>query len=297
VFLCSLPSVRRLRRAFTLIELLVVIAIIAILIGLLLPAVQKVREAAARTQCTNNLKQIGLAMHNYHDVNARLPYADTRKGSSYDYASWAVEMLPYIEQQNLYNQFPQPLASVSIQNVPPAVLATPVKTYLCPSRRSGAVTPAPSVNGIVSGTVADYAVSLGDDSYQTGAFPLASGVCVNFNQITDGLSNTFMVGEKQVPLNNFGSAAYGDLCIFGSDHMTVGRQAGARYLLAQSPYQTTGVGGVPSNNGTWIFGSCHPGVVNFVFCDGSVHGLSTSVDGITLGYLANIQDGQTPSNY
>ncbi|HEY7157704.1 MAG TPA: DUF1559 domain-containing protein [Gemmataceae bacterium] len=285
------------KQAFTLIELLVVIAIIAILIGLLLPAVQKVREAAARTQCSNNLKQIGLAMHNYHDVFARLPYADTRKGSNYNYASWAVEMLPFIEQQNLYNQFPQPLGSVSFQTMSAALLNTPVKTYICPSRRGGSANTAPANNGIVGGTIADYGVCLGDDSYQNGAFPLAAGVSVNFNQISDGLSNTFMVGEKQVPQGNFGSPAYGDLCIFASDHLTVGRQAGARFPLAQSPRQTTGVGGSPSNNGTWIFGSCHTSVVNFVFCDGSVHGLSTSVNSKTLGYLANIQDGQTPSNY
>ena len=293
----SPACVRWSRRAFTLIELLVVIAIIAVLIGLLLPAVQKVREAAARIQCMNNLKQIGLAMHNYHDVYSRLPYADTRRGVSYDYGSWAVEMLPYIEQQNLYNQFPQPLASTPIKNVSPAVLSTPVKMYLCPSRRGGEATPAPAANGIVGGTVADYAVCLGDDSYQNGAFPLSSGVTVGFNQITDGLSNSLMVGEKHVPINNFGSAAYGDLCIFGSDHMTVGRQAGQRYPLAQSLYQTTGVGGVPSNNGTWIFGSYHTGVVNFVFCDGSVHGLSTGINTTTLAYLANIRDGQVPGDY
>ena len=158
------------RRGFTLVELLVVISIIALLMGLLLSAVQRVREAAARTACANNLKQIGLAMHHFHDDHGQLPSFTT---DGPDAATWAVEILPYIEQGNLYRQWD---LSLSYYKQSDAARLTAVPTYVCPSRRNPGQAPRASIQGDqpgltsdadatpsanVPGALGDYAASIG----------------------------------------------------------------------------------------------------------------------------------------
>jgi prepilin-type N-terminal cleavage/methylation domain-containing protein/prepilin-type processing-associated H-X9-DG protein len=289
------------RRGFTLIELLVVIAIIAVLIGLLLPAVQKVREAASRTKCQNNLKQIGLAIHNYHDANKLMP--PSRLGPQY--ASWCVLILPYIEQDALYRQWD--LTKTYYQQ-PPAAQTTAVSLYFCPTRRSP---PMVSTQFEVSGTgvpdgqehpgaLGDYACNGGqfggpivDNPACKGVMCMADGQSANnhgisLTDITDGTSNTFLVGEKHAPLSKWGQSgpSWGEGAVYNGEFpRNFARIAGPpSFSLAQSPDDLTG---------PWHcrFGSYHPGVCQFLFADGRVTALANSTDLPTLQALAVRNDG------
>ena len=286
------------RAAFTLIELLVVIAIIAILIALLVPAVQKVREAAARSQCANNLKQIGLAIQGYHDSYKIIPYSrvDTRE-------TWAVLLLPFLDQMPLFSQWDMNLEYYQ-QAVPVREAAVPV--YFCPSRRSPNGTPRVSVSGDVHqsnpsgphvpGALGDYACNTGDPAGQAdyligmGTPPVVSGGEANgpivykggklkFQSVIDGISNTLFIGEKHVTKTGLGVGG-ADGSIFNGDHGSFMRNAGVGAPLARG---ATGGG---------RFGSWHPGYCQFVFGDGTVRAVPVDIDLVILGRLANRKDAQ-----
>ncbi|NBO91047.1 MAG: DUF1559 domain-containing protein [Planctomycetia bacterium] len=283
----------RIRRCgFTLIELLVVIAIIAILIGLLLPAVQKVREAAARMQCSNNLKQIGLAFHTYNDSYNSLPTAGSGDSGNpptnrLDWG-WTYEILPYIEQENLYRE-PN---TTTLRN-------TPVKTYYCPSRRSP---------GLYGGTAkSDYAGNGGtrptsDGSDGTVAKSLGSsksytGRRFNIVTIPDGASNTILVGEKLVNTPSMGGAGGLDFSdneswagpgFADADIMRGALPTGGTWY---TPVADTNENPVIDSGLFYRFGSKHTGGANFVFGDGSVRFIRFGVNATSFMRACKADDG------
>ncbi len=291
---------RRGPAGFTLIELLVVIAIIAILIGLLLPAVQKVREAAARTKCQNNLKQLGLAMHNYHDARGTLPYL--RSGGGQNRHTWAMLLTPFIEQNNIYQAMTTPITGVNqtdgfnnLSSTDPTVTGARqsiVSIFLCPSRHApGDLVPIDTLSPI-TGQPTDYVASVGDSTTKptNGVFTLANvanGVATNsklalkLTDIPDGTSNTIMLGEKHIPVALLLDPTVDSIVYSGGMQDSYCRAGGPTKPLATAP-------DTAKNN---QFGSWHSGVVEFAFADGSIHGLNTGISGTVLGYLTNASDG------
>lgn len=293
------------QHAFTLIELLVVIAIIAILIGLLLPAVQKVREASARTKCQNNMKQIGLALHGYHDSHGTLPPAvqgvpsgNIKPGPAPNGAwAWSTYVLPYLEQGALYNQVNPEQTTIPPTQASTGTTAvqTPIPVYVCPSNSP----PKLNANRGYHAT-SNYAAVLGPapgtgTSFSYTQFSTGATGCMVANQtntlinITDGTSNTVAVGERY--LGKVGTTTYNGGIWSGV--YEDGRVAAVMWYLSGGTTAIHNDHRILADNGAsaWGFASQHNGSVNFTFADGSVRPVQSSVDRTVQVYLGSRNDG------
>jgi len=299
---------RRDRRGFTLIELLVVIAIIAILIGLLLPAVQKVRSAAARSSCQNNLHQISIAAHNYDSANGNLPPGF----NNVSYVGTLAYLLPYVEQTNIYNQIPAVYFNIGTANgsfgasywwgngTVQAAAAGRVKMYVCPADGTDDVVSTTGTWAYIytsqftmyggyfgpstpfaHSTYASNAGYIGD-GYQIWCGPYFDDSKTKMTSIVDGTANTIAFGEY------LGGSAPGPRDFVGT------------WIGVGSVPTAWGLGPTTSSNGInqtgWYqFAGKHDGGVQFSMCDGSVRMISRSVNTQQFIYASGMNDGQVYS--
>jgi len=326
-----MQTLTRSRKGFTLIELLVVIAIIAILIALLLPAVQAAREAARRSTCKSQLKQVGIALHNFHDTYGTFPPGAVDDDN--DMIGWSAYILPFMEQNNIYDQmtangvwfipkpgrrpFPNPGAnidsnpssgvsnhqSMAIDGHANGPANNVLEVFICPSD----VLPEEDNNGfgksnylgcagVVSGGAWDDCASI-KGSAQNGVLVFANDNdqvwMYGFKDITDGSSNTILVGEvsvtNNVTPNNTNDGAFPTWAGGNNDGGCNGFRNANSVRIAHRDFFINRATGAESNA---TFGSQHPGGAQFAFGDDSVHFLSENIDSVVYERLAGRNDGQ-----
>jgi prepilin-type N-terminal cleavage/methylation domain-containing protein/prepilin-type processing-associated H-X9-DG protein len=293
---------------FTLIELLVVIAIIGILVGLSLPAIQSVREAARRTQCLNQLRQIALASLNFESSFKRFPFASNNfelnpNAPNAGFRSAFTDLLPYVDQGNRYETYDSSLSFLSPYNV--QVISQRVDFFLCPTMTIPRTVPDPVLDPKEVGAPSSYVVSAGSNNAygfagrQNGPFifdrnPLngQKNSPVRVASVRDGLSNTLFFGEMDYGLTNYyypnsttpkwGSVAWGIGLPGHSIGTTVGVYNSNRLVTGLNEWQT--------------FRSDHPGGANFAFGDGSTRFVATTIGDPVLDSLATIAGGEVVSN-
>jgi prepilin-type N-terminal cleavage/methylation domain-containing protein/prepilin-type processing-associated H-X9-DG protein len=291
----------RSRSAFTLIELLVVIAIIAVLIGLLLPAVQKVREAAARMKCQNNLKQIGLGLHNYHDANNTFPPGGAGTPSTIannDGMGFHVYILPYVEQDALFRRF----NLTAVYNVAPnktqASVLVPI--YQCPSAVN-LYTENAAENSTTGepGWTTHYHGNMGPNDLATNRYEVVGstnggqaqqGVLgrdtkYRLTDLMDGSSNTLLVGETSWTRGGTGdpsSLPVGYRVWHRGCNTANALACGSCRNIANGLGTVFAGGGATAGYNNFSFGGIHPGGTNFLFCDGSIRSITND---IALGVL------------
>ncbi len=303
----TLSGIQARRRAFTLIELLVVIAIIAILIALLLPAVQQAREAARRSTCKNNLKQLGLAMHNYHDTHRTFPFS-YRLGATKQRTSWFHMILPYIDQGPLYNKFaavPDTSANAYVSRDGFAGLYDAVvPSMMCPSNPG---IPGRGIGGKVDAFQGNYGVCLSGTQRAGITLDVTDGMfylnsSTQMRDITDGTSNTIMASEGIVRPNPT-STKYGEMggywggCYWGSCGFTTAEPPNTSVADVNHSCKSTSMTEAPCTNNTtageqYNFArSYHEGGVHALLGDGAVRFISENIDAPTYRNLGSIADG------
>ena len=322
------PSAGSRRCGFTLIELLVVIAIIAILIGLLLPAVQKVRAAAQRMKCENNLHQIGIAMMAYHDANGYLPPQTANNGNSCCYGTWQMAILPFVEQGNLWALYQNYGGNASTgptyeQQGNLLVTSTRLDVFTCPSD-----IPSAPKSGSFNGTTYNvtqhnYLVNVGNIDYAQGGdgalpdqpaglkflgAPFARNKQFRITDVTDGTSSTLMAAEvNQGQGQDFRGLTWwaegSGFTVYRTpnsplfDYISNGKGAPGCVPKSQNPLNADCQSRASPNWNVFTARSRHGGGVNVVFCDGSTHFISDNIAWTTWQALGTSQGGDLVGPY